>query len=295
MYCKNCGKESDSNKKFCTNCGNAFSTVRSEQQDQSSSIPKTATKINTSAIVRILVVVAIIGWIAYSNLDDGSIKTNNEGISSFDSGNSEQAIQQFQEASNSAVTDDTKINTLKNLGYVYATEGQVDLALNSFKDALALAKTYSFDYYLISGEIAVLEGKPNAAQISYTKAYEIDSNNFQINNALNLFYLDLEEIAPSYSNYPKALIHAKKAYEVSDSGIKNLATKNLGIAHMLNENYDQAISYLSPYANSDVYSAFWLGLAYLSKEDHINAKLYLRKALNGGVEMPQEIIDYLNS
>ena len=299
MFCKNCGKEFGDRQKFCINCGAASSGVSHQentpQSTSSFSAGNIGSRINVSKIVSILVVVAIIGWIAYANLDEDSIKTNNEGISSFDSGNNEQAIQQFQEAANSAVTNDTKINTLKNLGYVYSSEGQNNLALKSFKEAIVSVKAGSFDYYLISGEIAVLEGKPNAAQLSYTKAYEISPNDFQINNALNLFYLDLEGVAPYYANYPIALTHAKKAYEVSSSDVKNIATQNLGIAHFLNENYDQTISLLSPYANSDPYAAFWLGLAYLSKEEHINAKLYLRKALNAGVEMPQEILAYLNS
>jgi len=298
MFCKNCGKQSDGSQKFCTSCGTAFQST-----DKSNPKPVTPPIVNlpkneapvTKKVIWALVILAFIGFGIYNSLDEDAIETNNEGISSFDSGNSEQAIQQFKEAANSAVTNDTKINTLKNLGYVYSTEGQNDLALNSFKEALTLATINSFDYYLISGEIAVLEGKPNSAQLSYTKAYELSPNNFQINNALNLFYLDLGEIAPQYANYPKALTHAKKAYEVSSVDVKNIATQNLGIAHFLNENYDQAISFLSPYANNEPYAAFWLGLAYLSKEDHINAKLYLRKALNAGVEMPQEIIDYLNS
>ena len=298
MFCTNCGKQSDSSQKFCISCGTPFHASNKNNPKpvtpSAASLPKSETSI-TKKVVWGLVILAFIGFGIYSSLDDDAIETNNQGISSFDSGNSEQAIQQFQEAANSAVSNDTKLNTLKNLGYVYSSEGQNDLALNSFKEALSLATVDSFDYYLISGEVALLEGKPNAAQISYTKAYNMSPNNFQINNALNLFHLDLEEIAPQYSNYPKALTHAKKAYEVSSVDVKNIATQNLGISHFLNENYDQAISFLSPYANSEPYASFWLGLAYLSKEDHINAKIYLRKALNGGVEMPQEYIDYLNS
>lgn len=193
-------------------------------------------KVTVGRVVKALLVLAIIGWGIYTNLDEDAIKTNNEGIASFDSGKSNDAIRQFQEAANSAVTNDTKINALKNLGYAYISEGKNDLALNSFRDALALAKSDSFDYYLISGEIAVLEHKPDAAERNYTKAYQMSPDDFQINNALNLFYLDLEEIAPDYADYPKALIHAQKAYDVSSAEIKNTATQNLGIAHFFNEN-----------------------------------------------------------
>ena len=98
------------------------------------------------------------------------IATNNDAIANFDLGNNQQAISQLQQASQSAVTNDTKINTLKNLAYVYSTEGKEDLALQAFKEALALTSTGSFEYYLISGEVAELEDKYNSAILSYNKA-----------------------------------------------------------------------------------------------------------------------------
>lgn len=295
MFCKNCGKENKEGQKFCTDCGTAFSSVKTNSSPNSFSVAKVGRKINTGLIVRILVGVAIVGWIVYANLDEGAITKNNEGLSSFDSGDSQTAINQFQQAAQDATSNDTKINTLKNLGYVYATEGQNEQALATFREALTLTKKDSFDYYLISGEVALLEYKPNAALLSFNKAYELKSTDFQVNNSLALFHLDLEEVAPQYADYPKALSYAKKAYEY-DVEKSEISKQNLAIAHFFNENFDQTISLLSTTNLSQhPFAAYWLGLAYLSKEDHANAKLYLRRALNAGVEMPQEIIDYLNS
>lgn len=295
MFCKNCGKENKEGQKFCTDCGTAFSSAKTNPSPNSFSVAKVGRKINTGLIVRILVGVAIVGWIVYANLDEGAITKNNEGLSSFDSGDSQTAINQFQQAAQDATSNDTKINTLKNLGYVYATEGQNEQALTTFREALNLAKKDSFDYYLISGEVALLEYKPNAALLSFNKAYELKPTDFQINNSLALFHLDLEEVAPQYADYPKALSYAKKVYEY-DVEKSEISKQNLAIAHFFNENFDQTISLLSTSNLSQhPFAAYWLGLAYLSKEDHTNAKLYLRRALNAGVEMPQEIIDYLNS
>src|SRR5665811_2267175 len=122
-------------------------------------------------IIGIVIVVVFIGWGIYGSQDDAVIEKNNNAISNFDSGNNEQAINQFQEASRDAVSNENKINTLKNLAYVYSSEGQNDLAINTFNKALALTSSDSFDYYLIAGEVAMLESKPNAALLAYNKAY----------------------------------------------------------------------------------------------------------------------------
>lgn len=192
MFCKKCGKKSGGDQKFCTSCGAPLSTSaeKGEPIFSKSSPPKPKSSL-TRKIVGVIAVLLFIGLGIWGSMDDGAIEKNNQAISNFDSGNSEQAIRQFQQASQEAIGADTKLNTLKNLGYVYSSEGKYDQALQSFREALTYANEGSFDYYLVSGEIALLEGKPNAAQISYNKAYDLSPNDFQINNALNLFYLDL--------------------------------------------------------------------------------------------------------
>lgn len=295
MFCKKCGKKSEGDQKFCTSCGAPFSTSaeKGEPIFSQSSPPKLKGS-PVGKIIGIIVILAIVGLGIWGSMDDGAIEKNNQAISNFDSGDSEQAIRQFQQASQEATGSDTKLNTLKNLGYVYSSEGQYTQALQSFKEALTYASAGSFDHYLVSGEIALLEGKPNAAQISYNKAYELSPSDFQINNALNLFYLDLESVAPNYVNYPKALTHAQKAFDVSTSDVKNIATQNLAIAHFFNENYDRTISLLSS-QSSDPYIAYWLGWSYAIKEDETNARFYFQRAIDGGVEVEQEVYDYLYS
>ena len=296
MFCKNCGTKSDGIKKFCTNCGKELSSASKTQEAPATpnfTKPKFESSWSAGRIIGIIVVIAFISWSIYSSQDDAVVEKNNNAITNYDSGNSEQAISQFQEASRDAVSTENKINTLKNLAYVYSSEGQNESATASFKEALALTSNDSFDYYLISGEVALLEGKPNAAQISYNKAYQISPNEFQINNALALFYMDLEDIAPQYADYAKALQYAQRASQLTDL---QMAKQNLGIAYYFNENYPQAISVLRDLTlNKDSYNAYWLGLSYAGNDEPTNAKIYLRKAIANGVDVPQEVHDYINN
>lgn len=292
MYCKKCGKQSDDNQKFCIICGTPFFRVQKiNTQPKSSLFKKSSFEIGK--IIPAIVLIAFIGWGIYASLDDDSISQNNDALSSFDSGNSDQAITQFQQASQSAVTNETKINTLKNLGYVYATEGLNSKALSTFQKALNLTSNGSVDYYLISGEIALLEYKPNAALLSFNKAYELSPTDFQVNNSLALFYLDLEETAPQYTDYAKALSYAKKAYEY-DIEKSEVSKQNLAITYFFNENFAQTISLLlTTNLNQHPYMAYWLGWAYAAQGDELNARLYFQKTIDAGIEIEQEAYDYL--
>ncbi len=295
MYCKNCGTKSDGTKKFCTNCGKELSGPKAapSQAQSTPNFTKTEFKSSWSAgrILGILFIVAIVGWGIYASQDDAVIEKNNNAISNYDSGNNQQAINQFQEASRDAVSSENKINTLKNLAYVYSGEGQTDQAISTFNEALALTSSDSFDYYLIAGEVAMLQDKPNAALLAYNKAYAKNPNDFQINNALALFYIDIEDKAPQYSDYPKAVQYAQRAVQLTDLQI---AKQNLGLAYYFNENYPQAISTFSSLTlDKDSTTAYWLGLSYARNNDPTNAKIYLRKAIANGVKVPQEVYDYL--
>jgi tetratricopeptide (TPR) repeat protein len=302
MFCKNCGTESSGTKKFCTNCGTAFPVAQTTPPSPvRPPIPKEPW--TASRIIKTVIVVGIVGGLilikiifgAVNSVDNTAVDKNNSAQTSYESGgDANQVISQLQQASQDAVTNSTKMTTKVNLAYVYSSEGNNELALSTFKEALPLASEGSVDYYLISGEIALLEGKPNAALLAYNKAYDKDPNNFQINNALNLFYLDIADERPQYSDVAKALTYATRAHQIQPSEITK---QNLGIAYHLNENYKQAISTLSSVSNiaGQPYVAFWLGLAYAGDEQPINAKRYLQMAINGGVEVPQEVYDYMNN
>jgi tetratricopeptide (TPR) repeat protein len=299
MYCHKCGKQNNTGSKFCKYCGVKFDGVdeKKELENVEHSTASHHTEKKKSSIwgkvITAVVILLILGGGIYGSVDKEPIATNNEALTNFDTGDSESAIMKFRQAADEATTDEIKVAALKNLGYVYSTEGQTTQALSAFNEALPLTTQDTFDFYLISGEVALLDGNVNDALTNYNSAYRLNPEDFQINNALALFHMDLEEVAPRYVDYNKALLYAKKANELSPSEISK---QNLAIAHYFNDNYNDTISLLSTSNFSQhPYAAYWLGLAYLSIEDDANAKTYLQMAIDNGAEVPQEIIDYLNS
>lgn len=299
MHCTSCGKAAKKeNQKFCTDCGTALSGL-TKKTGLESSTSKSAEGSSKSAwslrqIISSIAILAFIGFGIISVFDEGAIDENDQGISSFNSGDSEQAISHFEQASDKATGNNTKVQSLINLGYVYASELQADKAVAVFKDALDSAEEESFEYYLLKGEIALLSGQADKALRNYHQAYSLSPDEFQINNALALFYLDIEGIAPEYVDYPRALEYAEKANEFVDPSVRNIARENLAIAHLFNENYYQTISLIS---ESDTlrepYLAYYLGLAYLGLDDEKRARVYLQEADEAGLEMEPEIYQFL--
>jgi len=293
MFCITCGKATSKSQKFCTGCGASVPSVPAEnsvhQPSASVTEPK---KFSAGTIFTIVIVVTVIGLGIYGSQNDDAINANNEALSNVNIGNTQEAISQLQRATEQATEEETKLHTLKNLGYVYDGEGQTSQALNTFQEALALTEQGSFDYHLVSGEIAALQGNSHTAYSSYMKAYQMNPNDYQINNSLAIFHLNVDDEALSYENYPKALSYAQKAYSLDP---QEIARQNLGMAHYFNENFDQAISLMSQTnLEQHPYMAIWLGLAYLAKEDHASARFYFQKAVAAGVDVPPEVYEYLS-
>ena len=252
-------------------------------------------------ILKIVSLVILVGGIIVlkllfsvsSTIDSGAIDKNNNALDAFNTGNNDQAISQFQQASNDAVTTKTRIASLKNLAYVYSTENKNSDAKSAFSQALSLTEKDSFDYYLVSGELALLNDDAETAYTDYLKAYNLNPDDFQINNSLNLFYLDTDSKHPEYQNYSYALLYAKKAYSAGQSAV---AEQNLGIAYYFNGDYADAINiFKNTSLDKDTYVAYFLGLSYAHIDDSFDAKLYLQKAIDNGVSVPQSVLDYLKT
>jgi tetratricopeptide (TPR) repeat protein len=291
MFCKSCGNKLDTTKKFCTNCG-----TPSPVQPPKVEVPKKPW--TTGRIVKYVVVGGIILLLlsaklifgAINAIEGDAVETNNNALSAYDSGNSSDAISQFRQAADSAVTNANKANSLINLAYVYSSEGQDAQAIATFKEAVAYTDSDSYSHHLVMGEIALLEGRSSDALTSYQKAYSLSPNEFQTNNALALFYLDLNSRHPSYEDYPKALTYALRADELSEL---ESTKQNLAVAYYFNEQYQTAISILTSLSiDKDSYTAYWIGLSYINLGNESSAKFYLKKAIANGVEVPQEIKDY---
>jgi tetratricopeptide (TPR) repeat protein len=312
-YCGRCGNELSSENKFCDKCGEKITNSSDDGGERNKAAitegdihevdtqktPGIASRAENSGgvgkIISLVVFLLIIGFVVYNNLDRETITKNNDALKNFDSGDSETAISEFKQAAEGAVTDENKINTLKNIAYVYSSEGNTGEALKSFKEALALAKPGSSDFYLITGEIALLENQYAVAIQNYNAAYKLEPASFQVNNALALYYLNLETTNPGITDYEKALDYAKKAYEYDTQKLE-ITKQNLAIAYYFNNNFDRAIQLLSSSnLNQHPYASYWLGLAYAAKEDTVNAKLYLQKAVDLGVEAPPEVLNFLKN
>ncbi len=210
MFCKNCGTKSDGTKKFCTNCGTAFpvaaATATAAPRPAAVRPPMPKEKWTTGRIIKTVLVVVFVGGLillkfglgAINSVDNTAIDKNNAAQESWQAGGDpNQAISQLQQASQDAVTNSTKMTTKVNLAYVYSSEGQYDLALSTFKEALAFASADTLDHYLISGEIALLEGKPNAALIAYNKAYTKDSmiSKYTMRSISSIWILQMNDLS----------------------------------------------------------------------------------------------------
>lgn len=293
MHCTNCGNKLNLGQKFCTGCGKQIEIAESNNAHPASSTPLPNSK--PFSIRQIITTVIVLGFIAFSaiaSLDEDAINANNEGLTSFESGNNQEAIQKLQQASQDAHSNDTKILTLINLGYVQTTEGKNQDALVSFRQALSLTTKDSFEYFLISGEIDIIELRFDSALVNLKKAYALKPDDYQVNNSLALFYLDLEDIDQKHVDYKQALFHAKKANTAqSDSKITR---ENLGLAYFFNEMYSESAQLLiqSDLSNKPALNLY-IGLSYAGIQDVSKARFYLQQAINAGVTVPQEVYDYM--
>ena len=268
-----------------------------KKKDEQAIDPQIAAKklklnIKPYEVVVALIILLFLGYGFYSKMERKAIETNNQAINSFNAGNTDEAINQLEQASTDAINGETKISTLINLGYAYAKKGDSANAKSAYTRALQLTQPNSFNYYLVSGEMAIIEPNVKLAHTNYLKAYELDPNNYQINNSLAVFYMDLEEIAPEYLDYDKALNHAKKACETEKNTV---SVQNLGLAYFFKEEYHQTISLLTSLdLEKEPALYFWLALSYAGIEDVDNARSYLQKLKNSGIEVSAEVQSYLD-
>lgn len=309
MYCQQCGKQAMEGEKKCSVCGAALPEVSTEPttEEQSATPSQPSTIVGQSGyqenkkapiipiIIGLLVVFAIAGVGFYFSLNQKGVEQNNQAIENFDSGDTDAAIAQLEDSLDSAVLDETKLKSLKNLAYMYFSRGQMDEARANFAKALELTDPTSKDYYLILAELSYIDGSGELTLANYLEAYAIAPNDYQVNNALALFYLDLDGLYPDYVNDVQALFHAQKALE-NDASQLELTKQNLAIAHYFNSNYSDAVYYLSTTDyETQPGMGYWMGYAYYALDDAENAAYYFQLAQDAGVEFPEDINQFLES
>jgi tetratricopeptide (TPR) repeat protein len=296
MKCENCKKQVKEGAKFCNSCGTP--TVNSANYSSPPSDVTTDTSKNKKGLMKklgiaiVVLVMVVIGVI--NRLDESALYKNEDALDSFNSGDSQTAISQLEKATGQAINDENKANMLINLTYIYLSENRIQEATEALLEAQSIAKPNGFEYYLISGEIELIEFDFSSALTNFKKAYDLKPNDFQINNSLALFYLDMDETAPEYEDFPRALFHAKLSYANDPEKLVS-SKETLAVANYFNNNFSEAIDMLETINLSEhPYLSYWLGLCYLSIDDPDTAITHFQSAKDAGIELPDEIIEYLD-
>ena len=297
MHCLHCGKQADGLNRFCTNCGKPF-PLEEMASSQASVRPKIDKNYNRNRILIVIAVIAFMAWAGYSeSKNNAAIQKANNALDTYNSNDSvsstQQVIQELKSAYDNATDDSTKLGTLKSLALAYDKNNDTADELSALQEGLRYASIGSLDYYYLSGNIAELKNNPKEALSNFNQAYSIKSDDYQINNELGLFYLDLQSQWKDYDDNAKALQYEKAAYALNAT---NVSTENLALAYYFNNDYQQSIDLLLPLdLNAYPSMALYLGLDYLGEKDQKNARLYFQKAVDLGVDVPQDVTNYLNS
>lgn len=180
------------------------------------------------------------------------------------------------------------VDAYLNAAYGYLVVGEYGAAMEQFQLALHTAEPESQQYHLVTGEIAELENDPARALAAYTAAYDVDPSNAQVNSTLALFYLDMADRWPEYSDYDKALYHATDAF-IADPEDPT-AVENLAYSSYFAEEYEDAVTYfLMTDLETDGWNNVWLGYAYLALGDTANAEYYFQQGSALGAQAPDEV------
>ena len=96
-----------------------------------------------------------------------------------------------------------------------------------------------------------------------------------------------------HTDYNKALKYLKNA-KINNPD-SEILKENLAITYFFLEEYDIALNlFFEIDYNTKNYLNYWIGLCYFGKEDYLRAKIYLQQAVDSGMDVEQEIIDFLN-
>ncbi|MDP2690786.1 MAG: hypothetical protein Q8O95_00025 [bacterium] len=274
--CPHCAGLEKEQSKNCPYCINGF-LEENENQDNN----------NQFKWIIWTVVIALIGYGIFNSLDDHLIEKNNQILEKIDkTETTTMDAETLEESAKKANLDETKLSLYKNTAYAYFSSGDNDKAMTNFQQALNLAKAGTSDFFLITGEIAYLNGNAEEALSNYERAYALGPENDQINSTLAYFFLGMDDITDSYMNPEKALQYAKKANELrSDEG----TIEYLAMAYIELENCDEAIPLLKETSlENKGMNNYLLGICYSSKLDFGSAITSFKKAEELGIELEPE-------
>lgn len=287
MICKNCQKETKTRRGFCTGCGKSLKDAVGKTYQYSWK------SIFYTFLRYCFVVIFIIGFIVAA-IEDRAVNKNNQALEDLNKGDFNASIEQLKTAVETAPTDELKGQILTNLGYAYYNADRFEEATETFKEAIRYVSQESFEYLLLSGEVAELENMPAIALAHYLRAYEKKPTSFQVNTSLGLIYLDLEDKNPALFDPEKALNHLQRAYDSRDDFMTNIASHNLGNAHLVNGNYQEAIDVLSdPSVTLTPIGNGIIGYCYYWLYEPEKSKPHFEKYIDAGFEIEDFIYEEL--
>jgi tetratricopeptide (TPR) repeat protein len=139
-----------------------------------------------------LVIICMFGWVKYNSpfLNEENIK-NIEAIRTFQEGNTEGSAVLFDEIIEQYTEKGDIDNAMKiyiNKGILFESSGQTEEAKSIYSQALSHASEESSHYFVLNGLIAVIEGRAEEALNYFSKALELDINDFNGNNRIGMIY-----------------------------------------------------------------------------------------------------------
>jgi len=246
-----------------------------------------------------LIIMLIFGWVKHSSpfLYEESIK-NTEAIQAFQEGDIEKSEALFNETVKQFAEKGDTDNLMKayiNEGVLFELSGQAEKAKSVYNEALAGALEGSSHYFVLNGLIAAIEGDAEKALDQFTKALELDANDFNANNRIGMIYLG--RMGAEHKDVEKALTYNKKAYELNPNDAATV--QNLAINYYELERFNEALSLflvLTESLPSNILSKYLLGMTYYKIGDIRNAKQYLSESVTLNPELlTEEVQEILNT
>ncbi len=144
--------------------------------------------------------------------ENNATEINNKAIIHMEKGEYKLAIKLFKEANKMAnISNDLQLQINRNLALTYNEAERYDSAANYFKKAALLDKEKGYLYHINMSDYQLINEDIQGGFEFCIKAYEIDSNRFEANSSLGLFYMG--EYGDQYFAPQKALKHNLLAFK----------------------------------------------------------------------------------
>lgn len=215
---------------------------------------------------------------SYGKVDEG-LSYNDQALEKMNTGDYDEAERLFKLALESMTENDRESTRIihENLGILYSSKGDSDQALQQYQEALSLSEPNGSDYYAIAGVIKILEGDVTEAIEDFERALETEPGHFGANNNLGLIFLGM--IDEKIVDFERALPHNQKAHEQNGgiSAMGNLAMSYYALDRYSNAlPLFEALNALSP---DNAPAKYYIGLIYWENGDPTRARIFLNEAI----------------